>query len=308
MKKTLLKLTMMVAFMAAMAVGQAQNNVPITLVPGWNWISYPNAEAMDIATALGDFTPMQGDVIKAQGTTASYRNGVWRGRLSQFLPGMGYKYYSMRSENVELVFAQAASSFVTTAEPTDITGTSAVVGGTVTLGEGNHVFARGVCWSMEPNPDVDDSHSIDATVTGFLSVTLTGLTPETTYYVRAYVVTDYGLAYGEELSFTTLESGNSNVPTGAIDGKFSINEDGGQVYFSQGNLQYQASSNTWKFAENQYDYVGSTNSNISSTYSGWIDLFGWGTSGYNHGANCYQPWSTSQTAAINKVDTGGWKK
>ncbi|MCQ2959868.1 MAG: hypothetical protein MJ198_06745 [Bacteroidales bacterium] len=54
-----------------------------------------------------------------------------------------------------------------------------------------------------------------------------------------------------------------------------------KVYFSQGNLQYQASTNTWRFAENQYDMIGEANKNISSTYSGWIDLFGWGTSGYN---------------------------
>ena len=68
-----------------------------------------------------------------------------------------------------------------------------------------------------------------------------------------------------------------------------------KVFFSQGNLQYRASTNTWRFAENQYDYEGSANRNISSSYSGWIDLFGWGTSCYNHGANCYQPWSISQT-------------
>jgi hypothetical protein len=67
------------------------------------------------------------------------------------------------------------------------------------------------------------------------------------------------------------------------------------VNFSQGNLQYQASSDTWRFATCQYDYIGSGNSSISSTYSGWIDLFCWGTSGYNHGAVCYQPWSTSTT-------------
>ena len=75
----------------------------------------------------------------------------------------------------------------------------------------------------------------------------------------------------------------------------AINSSGGKVYFSKGNLQYKASTNTWQFAANQYDYIGNANSNISSSYSGWIDLFGWGTSGYNHGANCYQPWSTSQT-------------
>ena len=84
------------------------------------------------------------------------------------------------------------------------------------------------------------------------------------------------------------------MPTGAINGLFSVS-DTKQVYFSQGNLQYQASTNTWRFAENQYDYVGEANSNISSYNDGWIDLFGWGTSGYNHGAVCYQPWSISET-------------
>ena len=84
------------------------------------------------------------------------------------------------------------------------------------------------------------------------------------------------------------------LPQGALPGLFSVSLTR-QVRFSQGNLQYQASTNTWRFAENQYDYVGDANSNISSTYSGWIDLFGWGTSGWNSGAVCYQPWSTSQT-------------
>ena len=105
----------------------------------------------------------------------------------------------------------------------------------------------------------------------------------------------------------------SGVPEGAINGLFTINENGDQVYFSKGNLQYQASTDTWRFAENQWNYVGGVDYNqnmleygnvyengvkcdnamISSTYSGWIDLFGYGTSGYNHGAICYQPWSIS---------------
>ena len=89
---------------------------------------------------------------------------------------------------------------------------------------------------------------------------------------------------------------------GSLSGLFSVSATK-QVYFSQGNLQYQASTNTWRFAEHQWSKVGtdgwgnvlgSDNCNISPTYSGWIDLFGWGTSGWNSGANCYQPWSTSQ--------------
>ena len=80
---------------------------------------------------------------------------------------------------------------------------------------------------------------------------------------------------------------------GGLNGLFTISSNGDRVFFSQGNLQYKASTNTWRFAANQYDYIGDANSNISSTYSDYIDLFCWGTSGYNHGATCYQPWSTS---------------
>ena len=83
------------------------------------------------------------------------------------------------------------------------------------------------------------------------------------------------------------------APEGAINGLFTINANGDQVYFSKGNLQYQASTNTWKFAENQWDFIGEANSSIAETNGNWIDLFGWGTSGYNHGAVCYQPWSIS---------------
>ncbi|MBR3490932.1 MAG: hypothetical protein IKH44_01345 [Bacteroidales bacterium] len=105
-------------------------------------------------------------------------------------------------------------------------------------------------------------------------------------------------------------STQSNFPTGTINGKFTINEDGGKIYFSQGNLQYQASTNIWKFAESQYDYIGDANSNISSSYDGWIDLFGWGTSGY-HDTNDpynvnYQPWSSSDSLLDNEYNSYGY--
>ena len=49
------------------------------------------------------------------------------------------------------------------------------------------------------------------------------------------------------------------------------------VTFSPGNLQYHAANDKWRFAPNQTDYIGFDNENISATYNGWIDLFGWGT-------------------------------
>ena len=90
-----------------------------------------------------------------------------------------------------------------------------------------------------------------------------------------------------------IENGNENSnDNGAIKAAFSVSADK-KVYFSQGNLQYQASTSMWKFAEHQYDMIGIDNRKISETYEGWIDLFGWGTSGWNSGANAYQPYSPS---------------
>ena len=112
------------------------------------------------------------------------------------------------------------------------------------------------------------------------------------------------------------------VPEGWLPGLFSVSATK-QVHFSQGNLQYQASTNTWRFAEHQYDYVGtqtpdryhgyyggnvsgSDNSNISSTYSGWIDLFGWGT-GDNPTLTSmdYADFSTFVDWGSNPISNGG---
>lgn len=94
-----------------------------------------------------------------------------------------------------------------------------------------------------------------------------------------------------------------NYPTGAIHGFFSVSKYE-QVCFSQGNLQYQASTDTWRFAEHQYDVIGHNNSNISSSYSGWIDLFGWGTSGYN-GKHPYMVSDNSTNYGNGKTNIAG---
>ena len=83
-------------------------------------------------------------------------------------------------------------------------------------------------------------------------------------------------------------------PEGGLGGKFSVGDDK-QVYFSQGNLQYQASTQAWQFAENQWEHIGNNPGNTvtgeaRATQSDWIDLFGWGTSGHNN-----DPYMTDQT-------------
>lgn len=86
---------------------------------------------------------------------------------------------------------------------------------------------------------------------------------------------------------------------GALPGAFSVSATK-KVYFAKGNLQYQASTQTWRFATNQYDYIGTNNKNISSTYTGWIDLFGWGTSGWSgSGSAYYQPYASEKPRTMS---------
>lgn len=139
-------------------------------------------------------------------------------------------------------------------------------------------------------------------------VKVEGLKERTSYYFRIEVGNVNFSIDSEMLSFVTDRA----VPIGAVNGLFSIGSNK-KVWFSCGNLQFCALSKIWRFAENQWDYVGgydaidhqtfgtvsgSSNDAPSSTYSGWIDLFGWGTSGYNNVMNDpyavnYQPWSAS---------------
>lgn len=80
-----------------------------------------------------------------------------------------------------------------------------------------------------------------------------------------------------------------------------------KIRFSRGNLQYNAATNTWRFAEHQYDRIGQGNTQISAMYDGWIDLFAWATSGWNSGAVAYQPWSTSTNDA-DYYPGGNWNQ
>ena len=148
----------------------------------------------------------------------------------------------------------------------------------------------------------------------FFELTLNDLLSDTLYWYYYELFPNNGDAFTtDQKTFHTLASDTPELPTpqnnypeGAINGLFTINENGDQVYFSQGNLQYQASTSKWRFAEFQWDYIGNDtcgtvyengvkcdNTLASPHYDGWIDLYGWGTSGYNHGATCYYPWSPS---------------
>jgi uncharacterized protein (TIGR02145 family) len=95
---------------------------------------------------------------------------------------------------------------LTTADVSAITDTTANCGGTITSDGGATVTARGVCWSTSQTPTVSDSITNDGGGAGSFTSKMSGLTPETDYYVRAYATNSGGTGYGAAMLFSTLES------------------------------------------------------------------------------------------------------
>ncbi len=107
-----------------------------------------------------------------------------------------------------------------------VTPISATLSGNVTAAQGSSPTERGVCWSIEPEPDLTDNKSQGGTGTGEFSSLMTGLVPQTTYYARAYAVNKAGTAYGEEISFTTPEDHTGETGT--------VTDSEGNVYQTMG--------------------------------------------------------------------------
>ena len=100
----------------------------------------------------------------------------------------------------------AGKPVVVTSAISAITGNSASSGGNVTDEQGAAVTAKGVCWSTTSGPTITNSKTNDGTGTGSFTSSITGLTPGTTYYVRAYATNTNGTSYGSEVTFTTINA------------------------------------------------------------------------------------------------------
>lgn len=206
----------------------------------------------------------------------------------------GTSYGQVKSFATTTITAPA----VQTNAASSISMTGATLNGNVTTDGGATVTARGFVYGTSASNLSQNVQS--GSGTGSFTKALTGLSHSTTYYYKAYATNAIGTNYGEVKQFTT-----SSYPQGAIGGVFSISSTT-QVYFSQGNLQYRASTQTWQFAANQYDIIGSANQNISSSYSGWIDLFGWGTgSNPTNSSTSNSSYSTFTDWGNNAISNGG---
>jgi uncharacterized protein (TIGR02145 family) len=96
---------------------------------------------------------------------------------------------------------------LTTTSISSISQTTAVSGGTFTSEDYQSVISRGVCWSLSSNPTIEDSHTNDGSGAGTFTSSITGLIPDTYYYVRAYTLFEGSTiyCYGNEIRFNTIK-------------------------------------------------------------------------------------------------------
>ena len=166
---------------------------------------------------------------------------------------------------------------LTTVPVTNITSNSAHSGGNVTQFGGSAIINRGLCYATTPNPTIDDSvvYLQGPSGNGAFVGDITGLAGGTTYYVRAFVVNDYSVAYGNEKIFTTLLPPNGGLTD--IDGNiYDTIVIGNQVWMRQNlkvtkynngdNLPHITANAAWSaLTSGAYCHYGN-NTSTAATY------------------------------------------
>ena len=186
-------------------------------------------------------------------STEASSSGAWYRNLYNYSPAVGRSGYG-KGYGYSVRCLHGAGSFLTTPTVTtnttanNVTSTTATCGGNVVSDGDATVTARGVCWSTSQNPTVSGSHTADGSGTGSFTSSITGLTANTTYYVRAYATNSVGTAYGEEISFTTTS--NPVVTTNSVTNVSTTSATCGGNVTSDGNATVTARGVCWNTSQN----------------------------------------------------------
>jgi hypothetical protein len=148
-------------------------------------------------------------------------SGAFISNLTNLLPGTTYYLRAYATNGIGtgygniIAFTTIATTVptgVTTASVTLITASTATCGGNITADGGASITARGVCWSnTTSSPNITSPKTIDGTGAGNFSSAVTGLLPNSTYFIRAYATNSLGTTYGALRSFTTPAA---SIPSG----------------------------------------------------------------------------------------------
>jgi hypothetical protein len=130
--------------------------------------------------------------------------GGWTNNIGNFKPGEGYRIKVISNDKITISESgQLQVPTLKTALPDSITVNAVVLGGEITGDGGSSVTERGVCYGTTQSPTIAGSKVTMGSGTGTFKGKVTGLTPNTTYYARAFAINSVGTAYGDQVTFTT---------------------------------------------------------------------------------------------------------
>jgi len=175
-------------------------------------------------------------------------SGVYSSSLTGLLPGTTYylKAYAVNSLGTaygnQLQFLTLSQLPVFTMNSVMVVkDTMATCGALITADGGAIVTSRGVCWSTNQDPTIADNKTSDGTGIGSFTSNLTGLSPGTSYYAKAYATNSVGTAYSARMTISTITTTPSLTTISATDIKEreatsggNITLDGGAAVFSRG--------------------------------------------------------------------------
>jgi uncharacterized protein (TIGR02145 family) len=154
---------------------------------------------------------------------------------------------------------------LTTTNPTNITINSVTSGGSITSSGGADVTARGVCYGTSTNPTISGTHTSDNKGSGTFTSSITGLTPDTKYYIRAFATNSAGTAYGNEVSFTTTALVAPTVTTAEVTNITLTGAESGGTITTDGGAPITAKGVCWSATANPTTADSKTSDGTGST-------------------------------------------
>ena len=218
----------------------------------------PSAITTTTATSGGNIISDGGTVVTSRGvcwstsqnptisntkTTDGSSTGSFVSLITGLTPGVTYYIRAYATNNVGAAYGNQVTTItvsvlpvITTITASAIASISATSGGNITSDGGAEVTVRGVCWSTNQNPSINDSKTTNGAGSGSFTSSITGLIPFTTYYIRAYATNSIGTAYGNQ-TFATTKPGLPSLTSTSLSAITSYTAtSGGNITYFGGSM------------------------------------------------------------------------